>query len=46
MLKWRSHDFSDFSDVRPAMKPINAWPLIILLAIVLFLLAWFNGYLA
>jgi hypothetical protein len=29
-----------------AMKPINAWPLIILLAVVLFLLAWFNGYLS
>jgi len=28
------------------MKPINAWPLILLLAVVLFLIAWFNGYLA
>jgi hypothetical protein len=27
------------------MKPINAWPLIILLVAVLFLLAWFGGYL-
>jgi len=27
------------------MKPINAWPLIILLAAVLFLIAWFGGYL-
>jgi len=27
------------------MKPINAWPLIILLVAVLFLIAWFNGYL-
>jgi hypothetical protein len=29
----------------PDMKPINAWPLIILLVAVLFLLAWFGGYL-
>jgi hypothetical protein len=29
-----------------AMKPINAWPLIALLIIVLFLVAWLNGYLA
>jgi hypothetical protein len=29
----------------PPMKPINAWPLIILLAAVLFLIAWFGGYL-
>jgi len=27
------------------MKQINAWPLIILLVAVLFLLAWFGGYL-
>jgi len=27
------------------VKPINAWPLIILLVAVLFLLVWFGGYL-
>jgi len=28
------------------MKPINAWPLIACLLIVLFLIAWWGGYLA
>jgi len=27
------------------MKPINPWPLIVLLICVLFLVAWFGGYL-
>jgi len=27
------------------MKPINPWPLIILLVAVLFMLAWLGGYL-
>jgi len=27
------------------LKPINAWPLIMLLIAVLFLIAWFGGYL-
>jgi len=27
------------------MKQINAWPLIALLVCVLFLMAWFDGYL-
>jgi len=27
------------------MKPINAWPLIALLICVLFLIAWWGGYL-
>jgi len=27
------------------MKPINAWPLIMLLIAVLFLIAWLGGYL-
>jgi len=32
--------------VEAAVKPINAWPLIILLVAVLFMMAWFGGYLA
>jgi len=28
------------------MKPINAWPLIACLLIVLFLIAWWGGYLS
>jgi len=28
------------------MKPINAWPLIACLLIVLFLIAWWGGFLA
>jgi len=28
------------------MKPINAWPLIALLICVLFLIAWWGGYLS
>jgi len=27
------------------MKPINPWPLIVFLAVILFLIAWFGGYL-
>jgi hypothetical protein len=37
-------ELSELSRVRE-MKPINAWPLIVLLVAVLFLLAWFGGYL-
>jgi hypothetical protein len=29
-----------------AVKPINAWPLIACLLIVLFLIAWWGGFLA
>jgi len=27
------------------MKPINAWPMIALLIIVVFMILWFGGYL-
>jgi hypothetical protein len=27
------------------MKPINPWPLIMMLAVVVFLYLWLNGYL-
>jgi hypothetical protein len=37
-------ELRELSRVRE-MKPINAWPLIVLLVAVLFLLAWFGGYL-
>ncbi|MEA1073172.1 hypothetical protein SH584_03960 [Sphingomonas sp. LY29] len=30
---------------QPPLKPINAWPLIAMLVVVVFLYLWFNGYL-
>jgi hypothetical protein len=30
---------------RAAMKPINPWPLIAMLLLVVFLYLWLNGYL-
>jgi hypothetical protein len=41
---WR-RDFCDFWSATE-MKPINAWPLVVLLICVLFLIAWIGGYLA
>ena len=28
----------------PTPKPINAWPLIAMLIIVVFIILWFNGF--
>ena len=38
------HDFCDFCE-RKRMKPINPWPLIMMLIVVVFLYLWLNGYL-
>jgi hypothetical protein len=38
-------DFRDFWRGKE-MKPLNAWPLVVLLICVLFLIAWIGGYLA